>query len=228
MSENALTLAKIKKGFSEAETALKDCEQRYHEFLAPVVNELRYAGYHLILAIEPNPLKPDQTELKKAWGHIRRAKYDCLELRCMKVFVEIDSFEDRYRDFLDVVARSVPNYIVLRQQVLQIRSQRNVDFGDHWDNRDGFEPKHQNHILELESIWQQLAATEPIITAECVRITQEAQSADDQRIREHRRFVTTCFIAILGIFISIIFGCANLSPKAPPQDPGHSDSMLSK
>jgi len=228
MSEEVLTLAKIRKGFSEAETALKDCEQRYSEFLAPVVNELRYAGYHLILAIEPNPLKPDHIELKKAWGHIRRAKYDCLELRCLKVFMEIDTFENRYQDFLDVVAKHVADYAALRQQVLKIRNQRSVDFGNHWDDRDGFEPKHQGHIVELEEMWQKLAIAEPIIATECNRMIQEAQKEEDQRVRESRRFIINCLIASLALLVTTILGCVNWPQKAVPQDPDRNAPVSSK
>ena len=70
---------KIKTLFEEAENALKRYERINLSNLAPAVNELRYAGHHLLWA--ENAATEDERDVHEAQAmdHCERAKKDAKE-----------------------------------------------------------------------------------------------------------------------------------------------------
>ncbi len=63
--------------FEQAETKIKNVEQITSEgVLIPSINQLRYAGHHIVRSLLSDDAKEPQAERVKAINHVKRAIYD--------------------------------------------------------------------------------------------------------------------------------------------------------
>ena len=69
----------IRKLYEEAEEALKRYERISLANLAPALNELRYAGHHLLEADGAGNEADKSQQLTRAKAHCERARYDAKE-----------------------------------------------------------------------------------------------------------------------------------------------------
>ena len=72
-------LSKIKSLYDEAESSLKLYERITLTNLAPALNELRYAGHHLLAAENATNDEDRNSHAERAIGHCERARYDAKE-----------------------------------------------------------------------------------------------------------------------------------------------------
>lgn len=136
--------------FSRAEQRIKEIEHKNEGLDIPAINELRYAGFHLLEVLKQgncsNPI-----ERQKVTAHIKRAVYDASEALIGIQLNEILKFQDDYR--LVVVADVIPEY----QQLMQsAEAARELVRGPHkgHDNRDGYYEDALKHVDELKRVNQ--------------------------------------------------------------------------
>lgn len=101
----------IKQLFSKAESICKRVESDPgHEggVVIPAINQLRYAGQHLITACSSDDVHIQKSELTKALNHCQRAVYDATEAACLIVKIQIDIFKEQFREI--IIADVVPSY----------------------------------------------------------------------------------------------------------------------
>lgn len=104
--DDLLTLANL---YQQAESVLKSVEQRHGEGLVvPAVNELRYAGYHLVQALQAANAESEKSQLDRACKHCRRSIYDSVEVGIHKCLDQFRLFEHDYR--LVQIADTAPEY----------------------------------------------------------------------------------------------------------------------
>ena len=84
----------IRAEFKEAEDALRDCERLSLETAVPSINELRYAGKHLLDAIVAETEAERDSHLEKAERHCIRAKYDAKESILITLLEFLADFHD--------------------------------------------------------------------------------------------------------------------------------------
>ena len=66
--------------FQRAEKSVKKAEHIDDGIIIPSINELRYFGYHILIAMQnENNREEVLSEFKKAEGHAKRAIYDASE-----------------------------------------------------------------------------------------------------------------------------------------------------
>jgi len=111
---NADEFAEVSELFRLAEDKLKLIERIENEGLVvPSVNELRYAGYHLLHAIsaaDNQSLRSD--EIKKAKNHCQRSIYDTYEVGIMGCIETIRQFLYDFRNI--ELTDLVPNITQIR------------------------------------------------------------------------------------------------------------------
>lgn len=99
-------LQEIKRLYGVAEQRIKILEGRPKSGLGiPAVNQLRYAGYHLVKYV----VDRGRADLGKAKGHCERAIYDSYEL-------ELGFYIDDFKEFCDsfddlTIADTVPDFL---------------------------------------------------------------------------------------------------------------------
>jgi len=86
-------IEEIERLFVKAEQKIKSIEHDGDGLDIPSINELRYAGRHLLTALKNNNLD----ELAKAKNHVKRALYDACEVLIISNLEEIKQFQNDYR-----------------------------------------------------------------------------------------------------------------------------------
>lgn len=82
--------------FDRAEALAKRVEEFNRKVSIPALNELRYAGHHLVKALAPNGRDMD-VELQRAADHCKRAVYDAGAAGLIVALERIDSFFENFQ-----------------------------------------------------------------------------------------------------------------------------------
>jgi len=89
------------QAFDEAEQALKSFElESLKGLVFPAVNELRYAGRHLVRSLNEDSPKEQLKQIESGAGHARRAIYDVYDAKTLYYFEQCIKFEEDYAKVL--------------------------------------------------------------------------------------------------------------------------------
>jgi hypothetical protein len=149
--------------FSDAEAEIKSVEQQRILTVVPAINQLRYAGFHVLQS-----LVDDQVErakhIGKAESHAKRSMHDALEAGVFGSLKTIEGFKDDYR-FLELPA-IWPEYVdkrarieAIRREMLGLRPRNHVSHND----------KLRGYNQELYAICQEFEDRRPILNEELRR-----------------------------------------------------------
>ena len=91
-------IEEIDKQYQTAEKCIKKFERWFHDdglgIFTPAINQLRYAGKHLLRAIRENP--PNESELDKSLNHCLRASLDASEASAIAALSSYNEFRRRF------------------------------------------------------------------------------------------------------------------------------------
>ena len=102
-------LNQVRELYAHAERLLKEVERLTGEVTIPCINELRYAGFHILQAIDETGAVTKKDHVFRAKDHCERAIYDVAEAGLIFVIDTINRFLWEYRgiEIIDVV-RNIP------------------------------------------------------------------------------------------------------------------------
>jgi len=112
--DHALTFETIKRHYRRAERAIKRCDSLADAVPTPALNQLRYAGYHIIVAIladKAGDAAKTARELLEAEEHCRRAWLDAFDSVTRYHLKVIRAFEERQYP-LRIVEKHIPDFAV--------------------------------------------------------------------------------------------------------------------
>lgn len=173
----------IKSLFHRAEDRIKRVESNDKDsgVVVPAINELRYAGFHLLEASTADNDEDCSEQLQRAKRHCQRAVYDAVEVAALDRLDRFDMFDQDYR--LVSFGEIIPDYTDKKRYVREVREFINET------SREEREQKYQQceeYLDNLDSIVNQLDDARPDIN----KIT--------------RRWRIGIFLTSIGIFISLI------------------------
>ena len=114
-------LARIQDLYNKAECFIKHVETHQTEISIPAINELRYAGHHLLKALTADDRDALQKELRKAESHCQRSMYEASESGILYFLGLVNEFAG---DFKDVpITQVVPDYLNILTLADQARRQ---------------------------------------------------------------------------------------------------------
>jgi len=185
--------------FRKAEETLKVQELELYDhgllmgLLMPAVNQLRYAGSHLVRTLDSRDLSKIESNLRQAISHCRRATFDSLEVQVRYYLGECDMFTEQFKSIS--IVEVLPYYPDDRGTVEDIRD-RLPSMLCAGDDRG----KH------LEDLGRDLSTLKKI-AKEWANATVKLNKNLETKIyglnREHRRRVIT---TLLGAVVAIIAG----------------------
>lgn len=106
---SAAGFAEVKAKFTEAERILKIVEQLHNQgMVVPAINELRYAGFHILKALTATEQDGQNEQLGRAAKHCKRAYYDAVEVGIEDCLATFFVFQDDYKMIL--IQSIVPTY----------------------------------------------------------------------------------------------------------------------
>lgn len=112
----------VRELYRSAEHLIKVVEDRRGELVIPAINELRYAGFHVLQGLSADEADPEE-QFRRARRHCQRAGYDAVDGGIVYCLDQISKFKGDYRRL--VIPQIVPRYPDLMQ-----RAQRAKDFID--------------------------------------------------------------------------------------------------
>ena len=102
----------IQQLYDEAERFIKEVETGESAVAFPAINELRYAGHHLLKALTSKSPEGSQAELNDVKDHCHRAMYEASEAGIGYLLGLFAIFEADYKDI--IVTDTVPDYLEIR------------------------------------------------------------------------------------------------------------------
>ena len=185
-------VAELRQLYETADRFAREIAEFRTEIAIPAYNELRYAGYHLLRALNDDGKIVDEEQLRRARNHCERAMYEAAEAGIISALDSIRAFRQDYKDI--VVGDVVPDYadkLVLAKNAQDLlasgRSGRSSATGQVSDYMDTFR--------ELRTALDKLEVSRDDLNA---KITAEA--------REIRRFALQLALTVLGIVITAVIG----------------------
>ena len=209
----------IKAIYEEAEAALKRYERISLSNLAPALNELRYAGHHLLEASGASDEEEAARHLTRAKAHCERAKFDAKEatiislLECVADLRAMGISADEMRQFIPDWDSLIDDASAAR--ALLERTGNVKDVGDDAEVESAIERlmAFRERILAAESNILSLRnrREEENRKIEEYNLAEKARMEDEANIererKDDRRFVASTILAVVGVVLGI-FGLA--------------------
>lgn len=101
-------VAELRQLYETADRFAREIAEFRTEIAIPAYNELRYAGYHLLRALNDDGKIVDEEQLRRARNHCERAMYEAAEAGIISALDSIRAFRQDYKDI--VVGDVVPDY----------------------------------------------------------------------------------------------------------------------
>ena len=187
----ARSLAHYRQLYEDADTFAREVAEFRESVSIPAHNELRYAGHHLLQALDDGGSVANREQLRRACSHCERAMYEAAEAGIISLLTSIGQFQRDYRDI--VISEVVPRYgeckalaRKAREQVIRGRSES--------DSATTTASEHMRAFRELRVAGDLL---------EDARDDLNAKLTDRQR--KSRQFIVTTAIAVLGVAATLAF-----------------------
>lgn len=236
-------LLALQKLFKDAEAQAKTAELEYGQGpIIPAINELRYAGSHMISFLCSTDPADQAQELDKAARHCKRSIYDAVEARLMVAFERYRNFREKYQNLN--LLNSVPNILAMTQIAQDIErmiSTRQLDEtkDEHYAKLLKLHEEFKPHIdaidvadvelqKELDNYQRAISAMEEQATAQQAANQQQLAAAQLQLAeakRGNKIMIAALAVAVIGIFITYII--AQPSPAQPQSKNGLTESSQS-
>lgn len=183
-------LREIHDLYDEADRSVREVTEFADEVMIPPVNELRYAGHHVLQAVAAKTDDRRTEHVQKAHRHCERALYDAAEIGIMEAVEIISEFRMAYPTLqISAVIRDYPDILAAaraaQQKVIAGRSKRESARAQATEYMDAFR-KLRDGAARLEMGRDDLNAM------------QLAQQKD------HRRFLIRIALAFTAIVVAIV------------------------
>ena len=198
------TLAALRGAYARADRAAREVQSFTEAAGIPAINELRYAGFHLLGALNDVGAVIDEAELTRAINHAHRACYEAAEAGILFALDAISRFKTDY-EFISV-SSVVPDYADILSQAE--------------DAKDG--------LAEPRELGSERTADHARLMAVFTELRRHSRRLEASRVelnklrekerREGRRFVIGTIIALLTLVAAIAgtvvgFAALHLAPS---------------
>ncbi|MEM5520745.1 hypothetical protein WNY39_08960 [Sulfitobacter sp. AS59] len=192
----SIKLAKLKVEYDTADKLARDVQSFVKKAGIPAINELRYAGHHLLLSLT-NPETTSELELDKAIAHCQRASYDASEAGTFVAFKKVDKFKEDY-DRVPIVP-VLPDWIEIlkkcddaREAIIAARQRGDEQAIDY--------EKHKAHFAELAEICGRLD-----------RARSELNKIISDRAESGKKSLLTLALSAAGIVAAVVIAFITIS-----------------
>lgn len=182
----------IEKNFKDAESKIKSAELLDQTISIPSINELRYAGHHILRATQLKEEDEILEELDKANRHTKRSFYDAVEASILYKLQKIENFDKEYKLIPETIT-VIDNYNSKLSQVSNIVQEIEDINIDSRDEKYKIIEDHYKTIKEINSEFQMSIPT----------IVNLIDKNEQTEKKEHRRFVLQLIMGAIAIIVTI-------------------------
>lgn len=189
---DCLLLLKVDARFRDAEARLKQIEGFAQELVFPAINELRYAGNHLLRGLTADSKATREENFNKALNHCERAIFDSTEVGVIYCMEKAAKFEDDYR--LIQIESALPNYVTTRKAFREAQALIETASADH-DQRGAYADQCSDLFKKLRAILEEYGDARPSL---------------NKQVRTRRsgfvQFVVSALIGIAALALGLMAG----------------------
>ena len=183
----------IEKNFKNAESRIKNAELLNQKLSIPSINELRYAGHHLLKATQEIEELKILEELDKANRHTKRSYYDAIEASLLYKLKEIQQFDEEYRIIPETLT-VIHDYNSKISKISNIVEKIQEIDAETREEKYKIIDKYYNSIKEINNEFKMSVST----------IVNLIDRNEQIQQKEHRKFIITILLAIVAIVVTII------------------------
>src|SRR4051794_14231721 len=92
------SLSAYRAAYKKADAFCREVQSFIQEAGIPAINEMRYAGHHLLLSLDDSGSVASHADLMKAINHANRACYEAGEAGILCALDKISTFKSEYRN----------------------------------------------------------------------------------------------------------------------------------
>ena len=185
--------------FKQAEVKIKNVEQITSEgVLIPSINQLRYAGHHIVRSLLSDDKKELQAERSSAINHVKRAIYDIDEALLIYYIDSAVNFKEKYNDsgFTTEIIDNYPEKLVRLDEANTSIQQLRKDDNNYQDR--------QQFYQQLDPYLKKLSEIVAIFEQSAPLIANKEQKKCNQDLKSKRRFIVKIVVTIVLGSIGII------------------------
>jgi hypothetical protein len=182
------SLSVYRAAYRRADEFCKEVQSFIEEAGIPAINEMRYAGHHLLLALDDDGTISGGADIVKATNHAHRACYEAGEAGILCALDKISNFKSDYRTV--TVSVVVSNYTEILRKAEEAKA-RIVAERDQAEDRNSDYEDFRSIFLELKEHCNNLDIARDELNKSVKKETKDA-----------RRFVIGVFIAIASLIVA--------------------------
>ncbi|MFN3077014.1 MAG: hypothetical protein ABT940_09080 [Alphaproteobacteria bacterium] len=181
--------SQLSAAFKEAETALFEAEQVCNHLVIPSVNELRYAGSHMLCAALEENSGTARESFRKALAHCQRATYDAYDSIIVYLLGQIDTFKGDYRTV--PIVPHFANYELLRTRAREAKDMLDTARANH-DSRETYYTACKKIYPDLQKYCEQM---------------EDAREELNKAVKVHNRGIRNTWVSIS---VTVIIGAVSI------------------
>jgi hypothetical protein len=217
--------------FSKAESICKKVETGLGEgVIIPAINQLRYAGQHLVEACVLNEPSGQAAEITKAQGHCKRAIYDASEASVLITKKQFENYREEFKEIVigDVV-KDYSLHLVAHGNLKKVIGEKRagVSKEEHYENIYALSQKMVIALDDMEAHEEELKKVRLKHRKEERANEQEARRGETNiKLTKTRIYIAICslIVAIVGGVSVFIYKDSTILEKASEL---HSETTLS-
>ena len=180
-------IGELRTLYDKADQFVREVAEFEDEVTIPAINELRYAGYHLLQSIGDDGSISKDEQFRRAISHCERAMYEAAEAGINSVLVWIDQFREDYKnivvkDVVDDYARILAHTRKAQDLIARGRS-------DQMSSSDRVS-RYMETFRQLREYSELLEASRDDLNAKL-----------SEQVKDKRRFIIRCLLILLGVVV---------------------------
>lgn len=181
-------IGELRTLYDKADQFAREVAELEDEIAIPAINELRYAGYHLLQAIGDDGTISKDEQLRRATSHCERAMYEAAEAGINLVLVSIDQFREDYKNI--VVKDVVDDYASI---IVQARKAQDLLARGRSDQISSSERAscYMETFRQLRDASEMLEASRDDLNAKL-----------SEQVKDKRRFIIRCLLILFGTVVA--------------------------
>ena len=187
-NDDPYSISDLRALYDTADKFAREVAEFRSEIPIPAYNQLRYAGYHLLQALDDSGSISSNEQLRRAVSHCERAMYEAAEAGIISVLDSIDQFRKDYKDI--VVKDVVDDYASI---VVQARKAQDLLARGRSDQMSSSERAscYMETFRQLRDASEMLEASRDDLNAKL-----------SEQVRDRRRFIVRCLLILLGAIVA--------------------------
>ena len=187
-------IGELRTLYDKADQFVREVAEFEDEVAIPAINELRYAGYHLLQAIGDDGTISKDEQFRRAISHCERAMYESAEAGINSVLVWIDQFREDYKnivvkDVVDDYARILAHTRKAQDLIARGRS-------DQMSSSD--------RVSRYMETFRQLSEYSELLEAS----RDDLNAKLSEQVKDKRRFIIRCLLILLGTVVGAAISIA--------------------